>query len=192
MVNNSLLKTAIGIIILFLPLLSIAQIVESNEARGSVSVLGTSSLHDWEMALSSFQASAELKQNDEGDYIIEDARFTANANNLSSDQSLMNKKAHEALETDDHPQISFQQIGKSSSITGKKSSVKIGGKLKIAGETKQLNVNLDASINDNNELKINGKTKFKMTDFNISPPRAMLGTIKTGDEVTVTVEFNLN
>jgi hypothetical protein len=36
-----------------------------------------------------------------------------------------------------------------------------------------------------NRIQIKGSKKVKMTDFNISPPTAMLGTLKTGDEVTI-------
>jgi hypothetical protein len=39
-------------------------------------------------------------------------------------------------------------------------------------------------------MQISGSKKLKMTEFDMVPPTALMGTIKTGDEVTVT--FNLN
>jgi len=38
---------------------------------------------------------------------------------------------------------------------------------------------------------VTGSYKFKMSSFGIDPPRAMLGTIRTGDEVTIKFKINL-
>jgi hypothetical protein len=36
-----------------------------------------------------------------------------------------------------------------------------------------------------------GSKKIKMTDFNVEPPSFMFGSVKTGDEITVTFDVTL-
>jgi polyisoprenoid-binding protein YceI len=36
-----------------------------------------------------------------------------------------------------------------------------------------------------NAFTVKGTTDFRLTDFQIDPPTALMGTIKTGDEVTI-------
>ncbi len=190
---NKISKAGIGIfLMLLLPQLLMAQSIKADESGGSVTVTGTSSLHDWEMKLSSFQASADLNKSDENTFVVENAVFTANANDLLSDNSMMDNKAHDALEAEDHPQISFHQTGTSLISSGEKGTVKVNGQLTIAGEKNPVDMTFDAVLNDKQELKISGKSSLKMTDFNIDPPKAMFGTIKTGDEITVSVSLKLN
>jgi polyisoprenoid-binding protein YceI len=188
---NKMSKAGIGIFLMLLPQLLMAQSIKANESDGSLTVTGTSTLHDWEMKLSSFQASAELNKSDDNTFIIENAVFTANANDLLSDNSMMDNKAHDALESEDYPQISFHQTGTTVVPSDAKSQAKVNGKLTVAGKTNPVNITLDAVINDNQELTISGQSSLKITNFNIDPPRAMFGTIKTGDEITVAVLLKL-
>ena len=39
-----------------------------------------------------------------------------------------------------------------------------------------------------NKVVLKGEKTFKMTEFKIDPPKALLGTITTGDEITI--KFN--
>ena len=36
-----------------------------------------------------------------------------------------------------------------------------------------------------NKITLIGEKKFKMTDFKIDPPKALFGTITTGDDITI-------
>jgi polyisoprenoid-binding protein YceI len=42
-----------------------------------------------------------------------------------------------------------------------------------------------------NSMTVSGDYTLKMTDYGIQPPKAMWGTIKTGDEVTIKFEIVL-
>ncbi|MDI3521447.1 MAG: hypothetical protein PWR04_1435, partial [Anaerophaga sp.] len=61
--------------------------------------------------------------------------------------------------------------------------------LTIAGETKPIEIALNANISPQKEVSVSGETTLKMTDFDVEPPTVMFGTIKTADEVTI--NFNL-
>ena len=61
------------------------------------------------------------------------------------------------------------------------------GNLTIAGATKPLEIIFDAKVSSN-KIVLSGSKSLKMTDFKIDPPKAMFGTITTGDEVIIKFE----
>jgi hypothetical protein len=42
------------------------------------------------------------------------------------------------------------------------------------------------------DIKFSGSYTLKMTDFKMSPPTAMMGTIKVGNEVTIKFDLTLS
>jgi hypothetical protein len=40
------------------------------------------------------------------------------------------------------------------------------------------------------QLAFEGSQTIKMTDYGITPPTALFGTLKTGDEITITFKTN--
>lgn len=62
------------------------------------------------------------------------------------------------------------------------------GTLTVAGATRSMNVQALADPKSNS-MQLTGNKTFKMTDFKMDPPRALMGTIKTGDEITI--NYNL-
>jgi len=58
------------------------------------------------------------------------------------------------------------------------------GNLTIAGKTNKVELAFNLTLNGD-KVELVGKKAFKMTDFGVEPPKALLGTIKTGDEIEV-------
>lgn len=158
--------------------------------ESKISVAGTSTIHDWEMSTSAISGSANLAI--EGDQVeITGTKITLKAADLKSDNSGLNDKAHEALKAKKHPGITFSQTDKVTVKTnGSTFSGTVRGNLTIAGETKAVSIPISGNTTQN-KLKVNGKTTLKMTLFGMEPPRAMLGTIRAGDEITVQFEVVL-
>ncbi|MEP5936390.1 MAG: YceI family protein, partial [Winogradskyella arenosi] len=69
--------------------------------------------------------------------------------------------------------------------------VSVSGKMTIAGVTKTISVDLTANLQGSNVI-LEGNKTFKMTDFGIDPPKALLGTIKTGDDITIVFKSTFN
>lgn len=168
-----------------------AQSLSLTGTNNSVVVSGTSSLHDWEMILSGFNASTKLNQQDDGSMVLESAVFTANANNLSSDNSLMDKKAHEALNAKKAPEISFRQSETVTIPAGGEKSLRIKGNLKIAGQSKSVTIPVNVTPQSNGSLLVKGTLPITMSDYKMDPPTAMFGTVKAGDEVKVNFNISL-
>lgn len=157
-----------------------AQEYQSNQAESSMKVSGTSTLHDWHIDVESFSAKANLNGEN-----LENASFTAEVKSMKSGTSSMDDNTYEAMKEKANPRIIFQ----SSSIVGKEGKLTIKGDLTVAGVTKPITMTTTLEKWAEKSMTVKGKYTFKMSGFGIEPPRAMLGTIRTGDEITI--EFKL-
>lgn len=164
--------------------LSVAQVsYEENESNSKVMVTGTSSIHDWEMAVKDYDCLVSASADENQQISIESIKFSCFAESITSDNKIMDNKAHKALDSDDHPKISFSSNGTISATP--KSATKTKGKLQIAGKEKEVELEFSVDEAQNDQFTVSGKIPVKMSDFGIDPPTAMMGTLKTGDEVVI-------
>lgn len=61
----------------------------------------------------------------------------------------------------------------------------------MAGSEKQFELEFKSSYLENGIIKIEGEQELTMSDFNINPPRVLLGLIKVRDELTIKFELLL-
>ena len=149
---------------------------------------GTSNIHDWEMKANSGSSEAVFNINDNGKITsITKLNFVLPATNLKSKHSGMDKNTYKALKTDKNPNISF--VGTSAHITstsGDTYQITCKGNLTIAGTTKLTDLVATAKYNPaDKSLTVTGVKRMKMTEYNVQPPTALLGTIKTGDDISI-------
>lgn len=165
--------------------LGIAQKFEASVSDSKLSVTGTSTLHDWECTVNTFTGyiNANIQDNSISAITFFDFSFKVKA--LESGKSGMDKKTYEALKEGKYPTISY----KGSKVTIKEDGSAIfSGNMTMAGTTKSFETPVQITYS-NNQIKLVGEQTFKLTEFNIEPPKAMLGTIKTGE--TVTIHYNI-
>lgn len=186
--RQSLLKSIIlWISFAFVPFTLSSQNYQLSNGEGTVTVTGTSTLHDWEEVAEEksgslvVDASGEMPQ-------INTLKFVVEAESLKSGKGAMDKNTYKALDTKNHKQIVFKssKVKSISPITSASNKYKVTatGDLTIAGKTNTIDLPFVLSINGNT-VTIEGKKALKMTDYGIEPPKALLGTITTGDEIEV-------
>lgn len=157
----------------------------------SITIKGTSSAHDWEMSATEMDASMKVKLQEQKIEEILNVNFSVPAEALKSKNSLMDKKTYSALKSDKHNKIVFSLNSVNGlSTTGNSLSGTAYGTLSIAGKTKPVSFPFSGEIQKDYTISVTGKEKINMKDFNISPPTAFMGTMKTGEEVIV--HFNVN
>jgi hypothetical protein len=157
--------------------------------QSSIIVSGTSTLHNWEMVLKNYRCNLLLVV-DNPSITIQKVDFKGISKSFKSDYSIMDKKTYKALKVDTYKEIQFV----SSSLTeiplnSKSFKGEITGSLFIGGVTNTINLLFTGEIISDEMIQVKGSKKLAMTEFNIDPPTAILGTLKTGDEVVIS--FNI-
>ncbi len=154
----------------------------------SLVVKGTSTLHDWDITSDKGRCEVLLvidnndKLND-----ISGLNFSVQAESLKSGHTLMDNNTYKALKTDVNKTISYVLSSADvSQVNAATYQIKTLGKLTIAGTTRETDLTATAKYNPSDKsFTITGTKAFKMTDYNVKPPTVMMGTIKTGNEISV-------
>jgi polyisoprenoid-binding protein YceI len=161
-------------------LASTAQVQYKLDSKNSsIVVKGTSTIHDWEMNVKA-PTSAFTLQEDQSLEKLTSGSLTVDVASIESDKNIMNKKAWEALKEKKFPQIKAKLLQVSQN--GNSGTAQL--ELTIAGKTQKITDDFKFT-SANGTIKIEGVLNLKMTDFGVEPPTAMMGTIKTGDEIRV-------
>lgn len=189
------LKILISMLILINPIIMVSQESDNkinskyelilNTINASFIIKGTSNLHDW--VSTAEKASAYIIINNFNDVKIEKLNLIIDVNSIKNDKgsSMMDRLTRKALKESKFPKITYVFISAETLANETDElKVKLIGNLTIAGKTN--NVSIIATIS---KLKTNvvlkGSHKLKMTDFDVDPPTALFGTVKTGDEITI-------
>lgn len=190
--NRKIICTGfITIALIFLT--SFSETYELSYPGNEILISGTSNLHNWTMSVVESNCVAEFDI--EGMQLrgIERIEFSCRTSDIESNNNLMDRKTYDAIKADKHPAIRFTLLANETLETeGNNFNGTLRGNLSVAGLTREITVPFSGIINNNNTILVKGSVDLKMTDFNIDPPTALLGTLKTGDLVTVSFSLNLS
>jgi polyisoprenoid-binding protein YceI len=65
-------------------------------------------------------------------------------------------------------------------------------RLTIAGKTLDTDLQATLKKNADNTLNVRGDKKISMKEYGMEPPSFMMGTIKTGNDLTLSFDLNLS
>ncbi|WP_162417577.1 YceI family protein [Cyclobacterium roseum] len=150
-------------------------------------VSGTSTLHDWDMVSNEASGTATLRLSAGRVTTIQSAEMTLPVKTLKSGKGQMDNNAYKALNADDHPEITFTLL---EAHQDGGNDWKATGRLEIAGKAETVPFLLEIASSGTN-LMLSGSAAIKLTDFDVDPPTAVFGTIKTGNEMTIAIEMKL-
>ncbi len=163
-----------------------SQIVNISEAS-EFKIEGTSTLHDWHSISSEIKGGGNVIIENNSLKNINDFQLKLAAESIKSGKGKMDNETYKALKTDDYPDISF--VSRSTSISG--NNMKVKGDLKIAGATKSIELDVSFQLLTNG-IKFTGSKKINMKDWGVNPPELFMGTLKTGEEVTIIFNITCN
>jgi polyisoprenoid-binding protein YceI len=162
---------------------SMAQVAYHAKDNLQLVVSGTSTLHDWTMKTSKGECNASFTLNATGQLTgLTALVFTTPAESMKSEHSSMDKNAYKALKSSKFPSITYTLT---SATVAPGNIIRCQGKLTIAGVTQNTELVATAKVNADNSITISGSKKISMKDFSIDPPSFMLGTVKTGNDITL-------
>ncbi len=154
----------------------------------TISITGTSTLHDWEMKSAQGTGDAVFTIDASGKITgITKLNFAVPANSIKSEHTMMDNNTYKALNTEKYANISFVLSTATVIATGNNNyQINAKGRLSIAGTTKDADLVATGKYNPaDNSITITGAEPMKMTDYNVKPPTVMMGTIKTGNEINI-------
>lgn len=171
-----------------------AQTKYSSKNNITMSVSGTSTMHDWVMKSTSGDCVATFTEDAKGSLTDVTAfTFTVSSKALKSGKDGMDKNAYKALKADKNPTITATL--KSADVVAKDAknyTIKAVVKLTIAGKTLETDLIAQAKHINDNSYSITGEKKISMKDYGMEPPSFMLGAVKTGNDVTIHFDVVLN
>jgi polyisoprenoid-binding protein YceI len=158
-------------------------------AASSVTIKGTSSLHDWEEKVGKFDVDLVFQYQENSITGIDKVLFKCQSKSITSESSLMNNKTYEALKTEKFSEISFKLISvERFTLQNGKLTGTLVGDLFLSGVTRRVSLDFSGSASGDKVI-IRGFKNLKMSDFNITPPTALMGSLKTGDQVTIAFDL---
>lgn len=162
-------------------------------AESKLKVLGTSNLHDWEIDAKAMSGKATMAI-EAGDLkSIKNLDFAVEVEQLKSGKSGMDNNTFKALNSKTYKTINYKLVSvtKITEISAGNFTVETQGDLTISGVTKRINQTFAVKIVGKKAI-VSGKTKIDMTTYSVKPPTALMGTIKTGKDVTVDFKVTYN
>lgn len=158
--------------------------------ESTVSVRGTSSMHDWEVSFEKYDIDFSFASPDNGRVSFKDVKAVFSGASVASENTIMTGKARDALMVRDHPDIVFISGG-TENITYNDGKIKgtLDGKLQLAGISRPIVFTFSGTI-EGDRITIQGSEEVNMADYGIKPPTALLGALKTGEKVTVDMKLS--
>lgn len=175
------------IAVFWLPFAVIAQQSYSVSNESDATVIGTSTLHDWEMTAEEISGKGMITVENGKVEDIKSLNLAFKVKSLKSGKNKMDDLAHEALEANSNPNITYKLSNIVASANGQ---MKAKGMLSIAGKTREVTVSGTVTTSGSKVI-IKGSHDINMTEHDMEPPTAMFGTIKTGEMVTIEFEIVL-
>ncbi len=178
-----------------------AQTVKYNVApESTMSIIGTSTLHDWTSTVTKITGYMELDQKisttgtlKKGDEIFAVKIIVPSKSIISARGATMDKKTYDALKAEQFPDIIFEfSKMKVADVKDGKIDVLAKGNLMIAGKTNLVEIPVVGKVNSATQMVFSGLHKLNMKNYDMEPPSAMFGQIVTGEEVEIKFELIFN
>ncbi|NNF58004.1 MAG: YceI family protein, partial [Rhodothermaceae bacterium] len=141
---------------------------------------------DWDCAAEQLTGTVDAEPTAERFTALGGVSVSVPAARIDCDNGIMNGKLRDALQADAHPTIRYTLTSaRVGTVNNGRFGIEATGQLSIAGATRTVRVPASGQALGNGRFRITGRVPLTMTQFGIDPPTAMMGTMRTGDAVTV-------
>ena len=182
--NKSLLLTLIALLLAGAASAQKSYVLNSHK----MSVDGTSSLHDWSSDVAKVDWSGRITAEGTSVKAISDVTVKIAVTDIKSSKGgMMDDKTYEAFDSEKNPTITF----KLNSAVVTANTAKANGTLTMAGVTKPIVMNVSTKVLADGSVNLSGSQAINMKDYGMKPPKAVMGTIKVGEKVTLLFELTV-
>ena len=169
--------------------------------ESKVTLAGSSNVHDWACNSSSFNASIELDSTYQVKPLTSVAKpitkvvVSIPVRSLKCGHGKMDDNMYKALKADEFPEIKYAldsyEISKDRTTADSFVAITIG-EVTVAGKTAKVEIPIVAERKEGGAMTGEGTVKLLMTDFGIKPPVALLGTLRTKNEIEIKFQVLLD
>jgi polyisoprenoid-binding protein YceI len=164
------------------------QVLKIVPKNSVITINGTSNLHDWKSKAEQINGELVLS----GDNQVKSFRLDIPVKSIKSGEKLMDSKTYETFDANKHPNIAFRLTDVTNlQINGSNVNVVFNGNLTMAGTTRKVTIKANGKNIKSGTYVFNGNVPLKMTDFQMKPPTALLGTLKVGDGIRLEFDITL-
>ncbi|HEX7807571.1 MAG TPA: YceI family protein, partial [Thermoanaerobaculia bacterium] len=158
--------------------------------KGSlIRIEGTSTLHEWTMEGTTINGTIVAPTIEQWRNDASNVAVTIPVTSIKSEHAKMDKLMAEALKANTNPTINYQLTNAVLSQSTPALLLETRGKLTIAGVTRDVAMQVKGTREPAGAYVLTGQLPIRMSDYGIKPPTAMMGTIKTGNDVKVTFRW---
>ena len=157
------------------------------DSSGTVTVSGTSNVRSWSCTSNQLAGTMEAELDGQSLSSVEGVRVTIPVQGLDCGNGQLTSKVRDVLSEGNNPMIRFTL----SNAEVAQNQVRANGTLTVAGGNRTTRINANATPSNDGRIRLTGEVDLKMTDFGIDPPTAMLGTLRSADEVKVSFDVSV-
>jgi polyisoprenoid-binding protein YceI len=163
----------------------------SFQTGSRVWVEGTSTTRSWRCESPRITGTAQANTTSLSELrSLPGAELTIPVAALDCRNGTMNGHMRRALKADQHASIRFQASSVTLTPGNGQSAARMTGNLTIAGQTRPATLT-GTVVEDDGELRVRGTHQLTMTDFGVSPPSLMMGTMRVRAPVTIGYDVTL-
>ena len=163
-------------------------------AAAKVTITGTTNVHGYTASSTTVRLTSAKTGDFEGDLwtltqkpaLVEAFAIAIPSVSLKSPKDGIDKNMHKALKADKFADITFTMKSMSKNGAG----LRALGTLTIAGVSKDVTLDLAVQRAGSN-LSVIGELPLLMTDYGVTPPKAMMGMMRTDPKVVIRLELTL-
>ena len=200
MSRNQMIKLA-AVLTASIAMTAAAQTKMTLRPESKLTLQGSSNVHDWACNSSAFQATIELDSMYETRPLSQIAKpitkvtVVIPVKTLKCGHGKMDDNMYKALDSEKYPEIRYvlgtYTIDKASA-SETKFTANTTGELTVSGKTIEAAIPITAERKAGGSMIGEGSVKLLMTSFGIKPPVALLGTLRTKDEITISFKVLLD
>jgi polyisoprenoid-binding protein YceI len=175
--------------------------VLSTAPASKVTVSGGSNVHEWSCSGSRFDAAVEMDASSLTNPLGEIGKpimkvvVSIPTKSVKCGKDKMDENMYKALKADQFPTIKYELTSytlDASKTTATSFVALTEGELTVAGTTAKVAIPVTATRKNGGQFMGEGTLQMLMTDVGIKPPTALLGTMRTKNEITISFQVLLD
>jgi polyisoprenoid-binding protein YceI len=169
--------------------------------ESKLTLTGGSNMHDWACTTSTLRATIEVDPAFETSPLTKVAKPIAQVSiaipvkSLKCGKGKMDENLYKALRAEQFPEIKYvltsYKVDEAATTADTFAALTVG-ELTVAGTTTRVEIPLTAARQTGGSARGQGTVALRMTSFGVKPPTALLGTLRTKDDIAIAFQVLLD